>query len=149
MRTDNSANANHQLVILDPGIVSTLSDRDLINFRQTFKAILTGDGRKVGELFLDRSKHECTDSQAFVSEMADLVLEARGQQLMLQRLNVSELLTKVFNTLMLHRVKLEANYASVILAIMVLEGLGRTLDPELDLIVKALPFLAKTSMRSS
>ena len=76
--------------------------------------------------------------------MEEIVLEARGQQLSLAKLDVSSLLTKVFNTLLTHRVKLEANYASVILAIMVLEGLGRTLDPDVDIVLKAMPYLVGT-----
>ncbi len=100
-----------------------------------------GDGRQVGRLFLQHSQHLCVDEIGFVREMGDLVLRARGQQLRLSRVDVSALLTDVFGVLRRHRVKLEANYASVILAIMVLEGLGRTLDPDLDLIRKAAPYL--------
>ena len=70
-----------------------------------------------------------------------MVLEARGQHLYLSRLNVSDLLTNLFNTLLTHQVKLDANFSSVILAITVLEGLGRTLNPELDIIANAARYL--------
>ena len=70
-------------------------------------------------------------------------MTARAEQLSLSRVDVSELLSGVFALLLEHRVKLESNYTSVILAIMVLEGLGRTLDPELDLVIKAAPYLLK------
>jgi len=36
-----------QLVVLDPGIVATLSKKDLSNFRSVFTAIVRRDGRKV------------------------------------------------------------------------------------------------------
>jgi hypothetical protein len=36
---------------------------------------------------------------------------------------------------------MDAAFSSVVLAVIVLEGLGRTLDPNLDLIVKAAPYL--------
>ncbi len=90
---------------------------------------------------MEHSEHRCSDKEAFVREMGRLVLQARGEQLRLAKLDVSALLTDVFSVLHKHRVKLEANYASVILAITVLEGLGRSLDPELDLIMKAMPYL--------
>ena len=46
-------------------------------------------------------------------------------------------------TYFLFQVKLESNFASVVFAIMVLEGLGRSLDPKLDILEAARPFLLK------
>lgn len=43
----------------------------------------------------------------------------------------------------LFQVKLESNFASIVVAIMVLEGLGRSLDPTLDILEAAKPFLLK------
>ena len=48
------------------GIVSSLSPQDLDNIRSVFSAVVRGDGYKVGELFLDRSKHFCTDRESFI-----------------------------------------------------------------------------------
>lgn len=44
-------------------------------------------------------------------------------------------------TVFLFQVKLESNFASIVFAIMVLEGLGRSLDPKLDILEAAKPFL--------
>lgn len=41
------------------------------------------------------------------------------------------------------QVKLESNFASIVFAIMVLEGLGRSLDPQLDILEAARPFLLR------
>eukprot|EP00094_Tigriopus_californicus_P011721 TCALIF_11325-PA protein Name:"Similar to Adck2 Uncharacterized aarF domain-containing protein kinase 2 (Mus musculus)" AED:0.03 eAED:0.03 QI:1346/0.66/0.75/1/0.66/0.75/4/7/471 len=133
-----------RIVILDPGIVSSLSTHDMGNFKSVFKAVISGDGSRVGHLFLERSFNQCQSPEKFVKEMESIVLEARSQQLSLNRLDVSKLLTKVFNTLLVHEVKLESNFASVILAILVLEGLGRTLDPDLDLVIKATPYVMRS-----
>ncbi len=40
--------SNHHLVILDPGIVASLSQKDLKNFRAVFRAVVMGDGSQVG-----------------------------------------------------------------------------------------------------
>ena len=64
--SENQYAAPNQLVILDPGIVSSLSPRDLENIRAVFGAVVIGDGYRVGELFLDRSKHYCTDRESFI-----------------------------------------------------------------------------------
>lgn len=47
------------------------------------------------------------------------------------------------NPVFLFQVKLESNFASIVFAIMVLEGLGRSLDPKLDVLEAAKPFLLK------
>ena len=94
----------------------------------------------MGREILQQSEQECQHPDQFVQEIEDIVMKARST-LSLARIDVADLLTRVFNVLRKHRVKLEANFTSVILSIMVLEGLGRTLDPEMDLLWAATPFL--------
>ena len=57
------------------------------------------------------------------------------------QVQVAALLSDVFTLLTNHRVKMESNFMCMILAIVVLEGLGRSLDPELDIMEKAKPIL--------
>lgn len=47
----------------------------------------------------------------------------------------------VFLLLSTYHVRLESNFVSIILAMMVVEGLGRSLDPSLDLMEKAKKFI--------
>ena len=53
-------------VLISTGIVCSLSPRDLDNIRSVFSAVVQGNGYRVGELFLDRSKHLCTDRESFI-----------------------------------------------------------------------------------
>ena len=62
-------------------------------------------------------------------------------KLNLSTLNVSDLLSKVFNTLLTHRVKLDASFTSVMIAITIIEGIGKALDPQLNVLAEAAPFL--------
>ena len=94
----------------------------------------------MGEEILQQSEQECKNPQQFIQEIDEIVLSARSK-LSLAKVDVADLLTKVFNVLRYHRVKLEPNFTSVIISIMVLEGLGRTLDPDMDLLWAAAPFL--------
>jgi aarF domain-containing kinase len=50
-------------------------------------------------------------------------------------------MTSVFSAMIEHKVKLDGSFSSIILTIVVVEGLGRSLDPTLDIIQKARPFL--------
>ncbi|XP_039503793.1 uncharacterized aarF domain-containing protein kinase 2 [Pimephales promelas] len=75
--------------------------------------------------------------------MAQLVDHALSDTLSLGKIQVSDLLSRVFGLLIRHKVKLESNFASMVFAIMVLEGLGRSLDPNLDILEIAKPLLLK------
>ncbi|KFO30121.1 Putative aarF domain-containing protein kinase 2 [Fukomys damarensis] len=131
-----------RLVLLDAGIVAELQASDLRNFRAVFLAVVLGQGHRVAELILHHARaSECSDVEGFKVEMAALVTQARRDSITLEKLQVSSLLSSVFKLLMTHKVKLESNFASVVFAIMVLEGLGRSLDPKLDILEAARPFL--------
>uniref|UniRef100_A0A8C9UX31 AarF domain containing kinase 2 n=1 Tax=Spermophilus dauricus TaxID=99837 RepID=A0A8C9UX31_SPEDA len=133
-----------RLVLLDAGIVAELQAADLRNFRAVFLAVAMGQGHKVAELILHHARaSECRDVEGFKAEMAALVTQARKNTITLEKLHVSSLLSSVFKLLMAHKVKLESNFASIVFAIMVLEGLGRSLDPKLDILEAAKPFLLK------
>ncbi|XP_014872869.1 uncharacterized aarF domain-containing protein kinase 2 isoform X1 [Poecilia latipinna] len=133
-----------QLVLLDAGIVAQLSDHDLANFKAVFTAVVLRKGDRVAELILHHARaNECKDVVLFKKEMAELVDHAVSNTLSLGTIQVADLLSKVFGLLIKHKVKLESNFASIVFAIMVLEGLGRSLDPNLDILDLAKPLLLK------
>ena len=49
----------------------------------------------------------------------------------------------------MHRVKIESNFANVCIAIMVLEGVGRQLDPTLDILQAAAPVVLRNLVRAN
>ncbi|KAL0968025.1 hypothetical protein UPYG_G00261290 [Umbra pygmaea] len=136
--------ATLQLVLLDSGIVSQLSDRDLINFRAVFTAVVLRQGEQVAELILNHARaNDCQDVPLFKKEVAQLVDNALDRTVSLGKFQVGELLSRMFGLLITHKVKLESNFASIVFAIMVLEGLGRALDPNLDILELAKPLLLR------
>ena len=86
-----------------------------------FSAVVKGDGKTVGEEILAQSEQQCENPQEFINEIEKVVVTARSQ-LSLAKIDVSDLLNRVFNVLRWHQVKMEPNFTSVIIAIMVLEG---------------------------
>uniref|UniRef100_W5LJ99 AarF domain containing kinase 2 n=1 Tax=Astyanax mexicanus TaxID=7994 RepID=W5LJ99_ASTMX len=133
-----------RLVLLDAGIVAQLSENDLCNLRAVFTAVALRQGERVAELILKHARaSECKDVPRFKKEMSELVNHALSDTLSLGKIQVADLLSRVFGLLIRHKVKLESNFASVVFAIMVLEGLGRSLDPNLDLLEIAKPLLLK------
>ncbi|XP_028304027.1 uncharacterized aarF domain-containing protein kinase 2 isoform X2 [Gouania willdenowi] len=134
----------YQLVLLDAGLVAQLSDSDLANFKAVFTAVVLKQGERVAELILHHArKNDCQDVLKFKKEMGELVDHAVSNTLSLGKIQVADLLSRVFGLLIKHKVKLESNFASIIFAIMVLEGLGRSLDPNLDVLDLAKPLLLK------
>uniref|UniRef100_A0AAV2KPD4 ABC1 atypical kinase-like domain-containing protein n=1 Tax=Knipowitschia caucasica TaxID=637954 RepID=A0AAV2KPD4_KNICA len=135
-----------QLVLLDAGIVSQLSEHDRSNFKAVFTAVVLRQGERVAELILNHARaNECQDVPLFKQEMAQLVDHALSDTLALGKIQVADLLSRVFGLLIKHKVKLESNFASMVFAIMVLEGLGRSLDPNLDILDLAKPLLLRNS----
>ncbi|XP_041358661.1 uncharacterized aarF domain-containing protein kinase 2-like [Gigantopelta aegis] len=137
-----------RLVFLDCGITASLSGGDLEKFTEVFTAVVKGEGETVAELFLRKTAvMDCEDEKQFIKDMAHVVNKARGATIKLSQINVAELLSEVFGVLAKHHVKMESNFAMIILAIGVLEGLGRSLDPNIDILEKARPVLLRQAMR--
>ncbi|PVD34502.1 hypothetical protein C0Q70_05777 [Pomacea canaliculata] len=126
------------LVFLDCGITASLGETDHEKFMQVFTAVVKGEGERVADLFLEKSQHvECVDPDTFRKDMAHIVNSARETALQLSKFKVSQLLSDLFSLLSKHRVKMESNFATIIIAIAIVEGIGRSLDPELDILSKA------------
>ncbi|XP_071787407.1 uncharacterized aarF domain-containing protein kinase 2-like [Asterias amurensis] len=130
-----------KLVMLDTGIVGQLNEFDRQNFRDVFMNVVLGKGEVVADLFLQHAIHKCPNESKFKTDMAELVNFAHAQTVRLGSMQVGVLLEDLFSLLIKHKVKLESNFASIMLAIMVLEGLGRSLDPNLDILEAAKPVL--------
>lgn len=77
--------SGNKLCVLDTGVASSLTEGDRENLIHTFRAVVLGESCKVGELFLERSYHECLDKEAFKKDMQSIVDEARSAQLSLDR----------------------------------------------------------------
>eukprot|EP00026_Physarum_polycephalum_P006512 Phypoly_transcript_06556.p1 GENE.Phypoly_transcript_06556~~Phypoly_transcript_06556.p1 ORF type:complete len:278 (+),score=21.15 Phypoly_transcript_06556:911-1744(+) len=133
-----------QLVFLDVGLVTELSPRDRINFMELFEAVVRGDGRHGAELMVKSA----TDSQCqgeclehFKDEMGKIFAEVQTRSL--AEVRVGQLLSNVLTTVRNHHVKVESNFATLVMGTMVLEGLGKQLDPNLNLIKEAMPYVIK------
>ncbi|XP_076467700.1 putative aarF domain-containing protein kinase 2 [Babylonia areolata] len=127
-----------RLVLLDCGITASLEQDDRVKFQQVFTAVVKGQGEVVADLFLEKSHHmQCKDPEAFRRDMAHLVNTARDTTLQLSKLKVSALMSDLFSMLSRHHIQLESNFATIILAMGIVEGLGRSLDPHLDILSKA------------
>ncbi|WKY02079.1 hypothetical protein Q1695_015805 [Nippostrongylus brasiliensis] len=130
------------LVMLDTGIVVSETEKNLRNLKALFRAIIEKQGYKAGELLLTHAENSrnCVDPHQFCLQVDELVKKAMKEK-SLRSLNISGLLSEMFSLVAAHRVYLDSSFTSVVLSVMVLEGFGRSLDPDLDLFQCARPYL--------
>lgn len=129
------------LVILDTGIAIEETPHNLENLRSVFVAIVEKRGYDVGRLLVEHApRSNCSKPEEFCREVERIVNVARSNN-SLRKLNISQLLNELFSLVSNYQVGLETSFTTIVLSVMVLEGLGRSLDPDLDLFKCAYPFL--------
>ncbi|KAI8824406.1 ABC1 family-domain-containing protein [Fimicolochytrium jonesii] len=132
-----------RFIFLDAGLVSTLSTLNLRNFLDLFRAVAEFDGERVGHLMIERSRTPQTviNQKEFVDTMAEFLNTVKYNTLKLGSIKVGDILAKVFSMVRTHHIKIEGDFANVGVSIVLLEGIGRRLDPDIDLLHEALPIL--------
>jgi aarF domain-containing kinase len=143
------------VIVVDAGIVTKLDPEDLSNFVELFHAVATNQGYRAGELIVmrnrannQRSKMLDENIEVFCRGVEKIVSEALKWNLKLNQVHVGSLLREVMELCCRHEVKLEGKYASIVVAIGVLEAVGRKLDPEIDILSVALPIILKSQLKS-
>ncbi|KAJ1656446.1 hypothetical protein IWQ61_003983 [Dispira simplex] len=140
-----------QLIFLDTGLVASLNETDRRNFLDLFQAIAQFDGYRTGQLMVERCRTPqlVLDPDIFALKMQHLILLVRRKTLTLSQVSIGDLLREVMVMVRQHHVKLEGRFVNVVLSILILEGIGRQLDPNLDLLKVSLPLLRSYGLEQS
>lgn len=127
-----------EICFLDVGLITELNHEDRVNFIDLFKALSEFDGYKAGELMVERSKtpETCIDKEIFALKVSKLVSRMKERTFTLGNVSIGDLLDQVLGMVRGHHVRMEGDFITVIVAILLLEGIGRQLDPELDLFAR-------------
>ncbi|KAJ2746076.1 hypothetical protein GGI20_001628 [Coemansia sp. BCRC 34301] len=131
------------LVFLDCGLVTLLDGTNRRNFIDLFEAVCTFDGKRAGNLMIDRclTPDLVIDRDVFVLRIQDIILKVREVSFQLSRLTFSEIFAPVMTAVRKHHVRLAPDFINIIMAMFILEGIGRRLDPDSDILRVALPML--------
>eukprot|EP01060_Flectonema_neradi_P010542 TRINITY_DN17620_c0_g1_i1.p1 TRINITY_DN17620_c0_g1~~TRINITY_DN17620_c0_g1_i1.p1 ORF type:complete len:502 (+),score=47.76 TRINITY_DN17620_c0_g1_i1:40-1545(+) len=133
------------LVILDPGLVSSLKKVDKKNFTELFSAVCVGDGHLAAELMIAGSEyHRCRDAANFKSAMQSIIDRVsihKNRSFALKDIKIGEVLNDALIAVRQNCVKLDPNFTQLIISIIVLEGMGRSLWPEMNIFTVSIPFL--------
>lgn len=132
-----------EIVLLDTGLVTELDDENRRNFIELFSAVAQFDGYKAGRLMVERCKSPelVVDDETFALKIQHLVLSVKSRTFSLAQIKISDILSEVLQAVRTHHVRLEGDFINTVLSILLLEGIGRQLDPDMDLFKGALPIL--------
>jgi aarF domain-containing kinase len=132
-----------QLIFIDTGLVTELNDVNRRNFLDLFRAVAEFDGYKAGYLMVERCRQPdaVLDPEIFALKMQHLVLGVKSKTFALRQIKFGDVLSEVLRMVRNHHVRLEADFVNVVISILLLEGIGRQLDPDMDLLKSALPIL--------
>lgn len=126
------------LVFLDAGIVTEYGKETHQHIKDIFLTMLTHHGEQCAKFLVDNSEKnsdmETLEESHFVEEIKFLV-EDRSEGEVTGR--VAELLNGLFKACCDHHVMLDASFMTVAMAVEVMEGIAKSLDPKIDVVEKA------------
>lgn len=124
-----------QICFIDVGLITELNSVNRRNFIDLFKAIAEFDGFRVGELMIERSRTPETaiDPEIFELKTQRLVNNIKSRTFALGNVKVGDLLSQMLGMVRQHHVRMESDFITIVLSILLLEGIGRKLDPGMDL----------------
>ncbi len=140
-----------ELVFLDAGLTVELTPVNRRNFLELFSAVAEFDGALAGHLMVERCRTPelVIDEETFALRMQDLVLGVKSRTFSLSQIKISDVLSKVLSAVREHHVKMEPDFVNTVISILLLEGIGRQLDPNMDLFKSALPILRNLGKQMS
>jgi aarF domain-containing kinase len=141
--------ANFTIYLLDAGIATQLTPRGRQNLKDLFKAVILNEGEKAGRLMVERARFErCSlihgGVDAFSRGVGEIVSDFHDRRkagLTLGVVRIGALLAKVLDLCRVYGVEIDPAMANIVLSTLILEGLGRSLDENLNLIDCAIPFV--------
>jgi ubiquinone biosynthesis protein len=148
-----------KIALVDLGLVGELDEPHRKGFTRFFVAWAQRDGDTMARLMYEMSAKEHgllnpdgspRDPEAFERYRAaiiEFVGRYWGQRL--GEVQVGKVLLDMLGILRRHRVRVSATFTIVNIAIAVTEGIGKQLDPDLDLMVEAVPYFLKQPREDS
>lgn len=139
-----------QLIFIDTGLVTELNAKNRRNFLDLFRAVAEFDGYRAGVLMCERCRQPdaVLDKEVFALKMQKLVLDVKSSTLALGNVKIGDILQRVLSMVRTHHVRVEGDFVNVVISILLLEGIGRSLNPDLDLLSSSLPIMRELSAQS-
>ena len=136
-----------RVVLIDLGMVTEIPPELRRPWVETFIALAQKDGAQVARLFYEHAPTVGdTAYPDFEREVAEQLAKIMGKNL--GEVEVGKAVSGMMNVLRRHRVQVDPTFTVVHIALLVAEGLGKQLDPDIDMVSMAVPYLMQ-AMESS
>ncbi len=136
------------LTLVDAGMVAELTDLERTNFIGLLEAMGTGDGDRAARHILGFSLTQtCVgeDAELFAQEVKEVFLEhCRGYY---TNVDMGVVLREALAKVRKYRVRVDVNYATLLINLLCLEGLASALLPSYNLLDRAKPLLTPHSKK--
>ncbi|MBW6494032.1 MAG: ubiquinone biosynthesis protein UbiB [Burkholderiaceae bacterium] len=130
---------DNRIAFIDFGMVGRLSEERRYQLAVLLHGLVSHDAEKVAEVLLDWSGGAQIDSETLQPEIDAFVDQYHGVPL--KNLDLGAMLSDLVAILREHGLVLPPDLALLIKAFITLEGLGRQLDPDFEMVGEATPFL--------
>jgi aarF domain-containing kinase len=138
------------MILLDCGLTNSLLPKNLKTVKDCFKAGLEYDGEALANLFISRSKFpdRVIDKPGMVRKMVGLIenvsVDDRGQ-ILISKFYGMDVVRNFTNLIRSHRITLDGDFSGLFVAGLISEGIGRTLNADLDLFPVLVDYLMKAN----
>ncbi|HJZ86781.1 MAG TPA: AarF/UbiB family protein [Polyangia bacterium] len=131
-----------RVAILDVGLCAQLDDVNRGAFAAYFAAWARNDGRTMARIMVDYSpsRDKVPDYAGFERAVVEFAGRWWGKRV--GEVQVGRVVFEMLNILRRYRVRANPVFTLVNIAIAVTEGIGKQLDPEIDMLTEAAPFFA-------
>ena len=140
--SDPARKDNPRFIAIDFGIVGQLSSEDQYYLAENFMAIFNRDYRRVAELHVQAGWMPATIRIDELEAAARAVCEPYFTR-PLSEISLAEVLIKLFRTAQKYELTLQPQLILLQKTLLNIEGVGRLLDPQLDIWAVAKPVLEK------
>lgn len=140
--TDPARKANPRFIALDFGIMGQLSAEDQYYLAENFMAIFNKDYRRIAELHVEAGWMPATVRIDELEAAARAVCEPYFTR-PLSEISLAEVLVKLFRTAQRYELTLQPQLILLQKTLLNIEGVGRQLDPQLDIWAVAKPVLER------
>jgi ubiquinone biosynthesis protein len=140
--SDPARKADPRFIAIDFGIVGQLSSEDQYYLAENFMAIFNRDYRRVAELHVQAGWMPATIRIDELEAAARAVCEPYFTR-PLSEISLAEVLIKLFRTAQKYELTLQPQLILLQKTLLNIEGVGRLLDPQLDIWAVAKPVLEK------
>ena len=136
---------NNKLALIDFGLVGSLSDQRRRQLAQLLSGAVESNSQPVVDVLVDWAGDVDMDVDALTSDIDALLEEYNGANL--AQINIGIVFNQLTSLARDHMLTMPSELTTLIKAVMILEGLGKRLSPDFDLVKEAGPFVRRAILQ--